>query len=58
MISKNKTRIIVTIDNQSCVFLEFLSENLGKTKSEIVNDLLIQYSNWYLGGNSNEKEKS
>lgn len=57
MISKNKTRIIVTLENQSCAFLEFLSENLGKTKSEIVNALLIQYSEWYLSGGINKDEK-
>lgn len=57
MISKDKIRITVTIDNENASFLDFVSLNLQDTKSNIINALIAQWKDWYLGGNSNEKEK-
>lgn len=57
MISKNKTRITITIDNENASFLDFVSLNLQNSKSNIINALITQWKEWYLGGNSNEKEK-
>lgn len=56
MIAKNKTRITITIDNENASFLDFVSLNLQDSKSNIINALLSQWKDCYLGGNSNEKE--
>lgn len=56
MISKEKTRIIITVKNENLDFLDFLVANLGDTRSNIIDALLEQYKNWYLsGGNNDEK---
>lgn len=49
MISKDKTRITVTIDNENASFLDFVSLNLQDSKSNIINALVSQWKNWYLG---------
>ena len=56
MIAKNKIRITITIDNENASFLDFVSLNLQDSKSNIINALIAQWKDWYLGGNSNEKE--
>lgn len=49
MISKDKTRITVTIDNENASFLDFISLNLQDSKSNIINALVTQWRDWYLG---------
>lgn len=57
MISKDKIRITVTIDNENASFLDFVSLNLQDTKSNIINALVSQWKSWYLGtGENHEKE--
>lgn len=56
MVSKEKTRIIISIKNENLGFLDFLSANLQETRSNLIDALLEQYKNWYLtGGKKDEK---
>ena len=57
MISKNKTRITVTIDNENASFLDFVSLNLQDSKSNIINALVTQWRDWYLGTGEKTYEK-
>lgn len=57
MISKDKTRITITIDNENSSFLDFVSLNLQDSKSNIINALVTQWKNWYLGQEKNVHEK-
>lgn len=57
MISKDKTRITVTIDNENASFLDFVSLNLQDSKSNIINALVSQWKNWYLGTGEKTHEK-